>query len=241
MPGPGRRRGGDAALPGRARCSQPSLPPPGRAAGWRAGGRSLAEKVPAGPEPRSLPGRREDGRRGEGKEGGGRAAGRAGAAAGTAGRERAQPPAPCGARAGQVGSDGGGSARPGSAVLPLAPARAVLSPALSVSICAPPRSLLARSLARSPPLSPPLASVSLALCLAPLGLFLSPAASLWPPLALFLARLGSLPVSVSRFLLGGGEGGSPKTAAATAAPKPLQAPVPESGGGPAGRGEGGES
>uniref|UniRef100_A0A8C9ICQ5 Signal regulatory protein alpha n=1 Tax=Piliocolobus tephrosceles TaxID=591936 RepID=A0A8C9ICQ5_9PRIM len=237
VPGPGRRRGGRRCPPGPGAQLAALAPSPG-ARCWLARRRALARREGAGgagaPKPPRAAGRREEG---EGKEGGGRAAGRAGAAVGTAGRERAQPPAPCGARAGQVGSGGGGSARPGSAVLPLAPARAVLSPALSVSICAPPRSLLARSL--SPSFSPSRLSVSLALCLAPLGLFLSPAASLWPPLALFLARLGSLPVSVSRFLLGGGEGGSPKTAAATAAPKPLQAPVPESGGGPAGRGEGG--
>lgn len=40
-------------------------------------------------------------------------------------------------------------------------------------------------------------SVSLALCLAPLGLFPSPAGSLGLSLASFLARLGSLPFSVS--------------------------------------------
>uniref|UniRef100_A0A7N9CR76 Signal regulatory protein alpha n=1 Tax=Macaca fascicularis TaxID=9541 RepID=A0A7N9CR76_MACFA len=159
---------------------------------------------PGFPKPPRAAGRREE----EGEGGRGRAAGRAGAAAGTAGRERAQPPAPCGARAGQVGSGGAaprGRARP---CCPRLLARSSLPRCLSRSARRLAHSSLARSL--SPSFSPSRLSVSLALCLAPLGLFLSPAASLWPPLALFLARLGSLPVSVSRFLLGGGEGGLQK-------------------------------
>ena len=137
--------------------------------------------------------------------------------AGTVGQRR-RATAARGARAGQVGSGGGGRARCPSPCPRVGPP----SPALSRSARRLAHSELARSLARSLPLSR--LSVSLALCLAPLGLFPSPAASFGPSLASFLACLGSLPLSVSRSLRGAG--GSPKIAALTAAPKPLQAPVP---------------
>lgn len=171
--------------------------------------------MPAGLEPRSFPrGRREEG---EGKEGGGR------------GRDCGPEEASHGAARSPGGAGGQRRGRPGPMPLALPSRRSSLSRA--VSICAPPCSLRARSLARSLPLSR--LSVSLALCLAPLGLFPSPAASFGPSLASFLACLGSLPLSASRSLRGAG--GSPKIAALTAAPKPLQAPVPgrwRGGGGP---------
>lgn len=198
----------------------PSLPPsPGRAAGGRAlGGGAGGARAP------QPPARPEGG--GEGKEGGGR-----GRDCGPEETSRGAARSPGGA---------GGQRRGRLGPLPLAlPSRSSLSRA--VSICAPPRSLRARSLARS--FSPSLASLCLWLS-AWLPWVCFP---LLPPLAgrpwlRFSRAWGLSPFSVSRSRgVGGGGGGvSPKIAALKAAPKPLQAPVPgREGESPAGRGGGG--
>lgn len=191
--GPRRARGNASCPAGTARS-----PAPSSARGWRA----LSDSVPAGPSPQPpwRAGGKREARRGPGcQQGGG--------AVGAAGRERAEPPAPRGARAGQVRGGGGGSAwrarRRCPSPCPRGPA---LSRATRLGLRAASLPPSSRSRPLSPSPSPPLLSVSLALCLAPLGLFLSPAASLWPSRACFLARLGSVPLSVSRSPLGAGGG-----------------------------------
>uniref|UniRef100_F6X949 Signal regulatory protein alpha n=1 Tax=Macaca mulatta TaxID=9544 RepID=F6X949_MACMU len=237
VPGLGRRRGGRRCPPRPGALLAALAPSPG-ARCWLARRRALARREGAGgagaPKPPRAAGRREEGGREGGRgpgcrEGGG--SGRdCGPGASSAARAVWSPGGAGGQRRGRLRAAGLGRAAPRPC------SRGPLSRAVCLGLRA--ASLTPRSLALPLflPLSPlcvsgslpgSLGSVSLScrLSLAAPG-FISRALGVSPRLRLSISP-------------GGRGGGSPKTAAATAAPEPLQAPVPESGGGPAGRGKGG--